>query len=111
MRLSLIRSQKWPDPTADRGKHTIEYALYPHAGTWKEAETVQRGYEYNNPLVTYRSNGSRGKLPVQQSFIKLSPSNLVLTELKKAEDSNAWIVQWYDAKGVETEAELTLPRT
>ncbi|UCE08203.1 MAG: alpha-mannosidase, partial [bacterium] len=30
MRLSLLRSPKWPDPMADMGKHHIEYALFPH---------------------------------------------------------------------------------
>ena len=110
MRLSLLRSPKWPDPTADRGKHSIEYSLYPHAGQWKLAKTVQRGYEFNNPMIVVAAGVHRGSLPASQSFVKLEPSNLVLTTLKKAEDSNAWVVQWYDAVGVETEALLTLPR-
>ena len=46
IRLSLLRSPVWPDPTADRGKHTMEYALYPHAGRWQAARTVRRGYEF-----------------------------------------------------------------
>ena len=51
IRLSLLRSPKWPDPTADRGKHTIEYALYPHAGRWRDAGTFRRGAEYDAPLL------------------------------------------------------------
>jgi len=35
----------------------------------------------------------------------------VLAALKKAEDSSAWIVQWYDAKGEEGIADVTLPFT
>jgi len=38
MRLSLLRSPKWPDPTADRGEHQIEYSLYPHNEDWKESK-------------------------------------------------------------------------
>ncbi|MBI4428527.1 MAG: alpha-mannosidase [Ignavibacteriales bacterium] len=109
MRLSLLRSPKWPDPTADRGKHSIRYALYPHRGTWKDASTVQRGYEFNNPLIVFPASLHKGSLPGVHSFIQLSPSNLVLTTLKKAEDGNAWIVQWYDSKGEDSEAKLTLP--
>ena len=46
---------------------------------------------------------------MENSFIKLNEDNLVLTSVKKAEDSNAWIIQWYDAEGRETEASITLP--
>jgi alpha-mannosidase len=109
MRLSLLRSPKWPDPTADRGKHSIEYALYPHRGTWQEANSLRRGYEFNNPLIVSASDQHKGRLPLVQSFVSLSPSNLVLASIKKCEDSNAWIVQWYDAEGKESEAQLTLP--
>jgi alpha-mannosidase len=110
MRLSLLRSPKWPDPTADRGKHVIEYSLYPHAGTWKEAATIRRGYEYNNPLMATSVDRHSGSLPSTHSFMSLSPPNLVLTTVKRAEDSNAWILQWYDAEGKESEATLQLPR-
>ncbi len=110
MRLSLLRSPKWPDPTADRGDHTIEYALYPHTGNWKQSKTVQRGYEFNNPLVTIITGVHKGKLPKSYSFVKLKPENLILTVVKKAEDSpDAWIFQWYDSKGKDTQAVLTLP--
>jgi alpha-mannosidase len=111
MRLSLLRSPKWPDPTADRGKHSIRYALYPHSKSWQQSSTTQRGYEYNNPMIAIMSDKHKGKLPSSNSLVKLEPANLVLTTIKKAEDDNAWIFQWYDAKGEETDAVLTLPRT
>ncbi len=107
MRLSLLRSPKWPDATADRGKHTIEYALYPHQGSWREAKTVERGYEFNYPLIAALTDAHAGELPQQHSFVQIAPSNLVLTTLKKAEDGDAWIVQWYDAEGKSSDAMLT----
>lgn len=110
MRLSLLRSPKSPDPTADRGKHSIDFALYPHAGTWREANTVERGYEYNYPLMGALTYVHKGDLPALHSFVQISPSNLVLTGLKKAEDGEAWIVQWYDAKGEASEATVTFPK-
>jgi alpha-mannosidase len=51
LRLTLLRSPKWPDAEADMGHHHFHYALYPHAGTWKDALTVRHGYEYNYPLT------------------------------------------------------------
>ncbi len=51
MRLTLLRSPVWPDPQADRGKHTIEYALLPHAGGWQKGGAMRKSYEYNYPLL------------------------------------------------------------
>lgn len=110
LRLSLLRSPRWPDPTADRGRHAIEYALYPHRGDWREAQTVRRGYEFNTPLLALALEKHPGHLPAQHSFVSLEPANLVLAALKQAEDdSAAWVVQWYEANGEAAEAALTLP--
>lgn len=110
MRLSLLRSPNRPDPTADRGDHTIEYALYPHEGDWRRAGTVRRGYEFNTPFLVVRTTRHEGTLPPVHSFLVLSPANLVLASIKQAEDDpRAWILQWYDALGEQSEASLTLP--
>jgi alpha-mannosidase len=111
IRLSLLRSPVWPDPTADRGKHSIQYSLYPHAGKWEDAKTVQRGYEYNTPLIAMITEKQNGPLTSEQVLVKILPDNLILTSIKKAEDTDAWIYQWYDATGVESEATLTLPKS
>jgi alpha-mannosidase len=112
MRLSLLRSPKWPDPTADRGKHSIEYALYPHSGRLDKSVVSRKGYEYNDPLIAVMTDRHKGKNPVRHSFIELQPANLVLATCKKAEDAdNAWIIQWYETKGEDVEATLSLPLT
>ena len=63
LRLTLLRSPKWPDAEADMGHHHFHYALYPHAGTWKEALTVRHGYEYNYPLTAVVTTAHPGSLP------------------------------------------------
>ena len=109
MRLSLLRSPKWPDPTADRGKHEIAFALYPHAGRWQTSATVHRGYEFNTPLLTLMTEPHRGTLAASRSFLSIVPANLVLTSVKKAEEGNAWVLQWYDVLGEPSTAVVTLP--
>ena len=109
MRLSLLRSPKWPDPTADRGEHQIEYSLYPHNGNWKEANSVNKGYNFNYKLIPVLTDVHKGTLPAEYSFVKMNAPNLVLTTFKKAEDSNAFIFQWYESEGKDTEAELEFP--
>lgn len=111
MRLSLLRSPKSPDPLADRGKHTIFYALYPHPGRWENAQTIRRGYEFNAPLIAVQAARQKGSLPLRSSFVRLRPDALVLTSIKKAEESNEWVIQWYNTGGSDADAVLELPRT
>ena len=111
IRLSLLRSPTWPDPLADRGKHTIRYALYPHSGDWRQGSTVQRGYEFNEPLIVKTGEKGNGDLPLHKSFIQLDVANIILSSIKKAEDgSNCWVVQLYESSGNPSSAQLTLPR-
>ncbi len=104
MRLTLLRSPLWPDPMADRGKHQFAYSLYPHKGSWKEADTVQQGYEFNYPLLAFFADPHSGELPSSLSFFKASPSNIVLATIKKAEDRETLVLRLYESEGVETEA-------
>lgn len=102
LRISLLRSPKWPDPNADMGQHEFTYSLYPHGGSWKEADTVRRGYELNVPLLAVVEPPHSGLLPAAHSFVEIAPANVVLTALKKAEDSETWLVRFYEYAGRET---------
>jgi alpha-mannosidase len=109
LRLTLLRSPKWPDPDADMGHHHFHYALYPHAGTWQEALTVRHGYEYNYPLTAVVTTAHPGALPASHSFASVAPENVVLTAVKKAEDANGLIFRIYEWAGKETTAEFHVP--
>jgi alpha-mannosidase len=110
LRLSLLRSPIWPDPDADRGHHHFSFALYPHAKDWKAALTVRHGYEYNyHPTVVVLSSHG-GDLPLEHSFLSVKPENVVLTALKKAEDSNGLIAHVYEFAGQASTVELTIPK-
>ena len=109
LRLTLLRSPKWPDPDADMGHHHFHYALYPHAGTWKEALTVRHGYEYNYPLTAVVTTAHAGSLPAEHSFASVSPENVVLTAVKKAEDADGLIFRVYEWAGKQSTVEFHVP--
>ncbi|MFZ0340458.1 MAG: glycoside hydrolase family 38 C-terminal domain-containing protein [Terracidiphilus sp.] len=109
LRLTLLRSPTWPDPNADQGHHHFHYALYPHAGTWKDALTVRHGWEYDYPLEAVVTTAHAGSLPAEHSFASISPENVVLTAVKKAEDANGLIFRVYEWAGKETTAEFDVP--
>ncbi len=109
MRMTLLRAPTDPDPVADRGFHTFNYALYPHNGDWRVAAIPQRGYDYNYPPVVRIAESHTGKLPVSKSFFSSSPSNVLLTAIKKAEDDSDSVIRLYEASGKNTTATITLP--
>jgi alpha-mannosidase len=109
LRLTLLRGPTWPDPEADQGHHHFHYALYPHAGTWKEANTVRHGWEYNFPLEAVVTTSHYGTLPAQHSFASVSPENVVLTAVKKAEDADGLIFRAYEWAGKSGTAEFHVP--
>jgi len=109
LRLTLLRSPAWPDPEADRGHHHFGYALYPHAGDWKQALTVRHGYEYNYQLQAMQVGAHGGALPLEQSFASVQPENVVLTAMKKAEDSDSLIFHAYEWAGKSGKVTFTIP--
>jgi alpha-mannosidase len=107
LRLTLLRSAEWPDPQADKGLHQFIYSIYPHAGNWQTAKTVQRGYELNRPLRVFSplenielQDANKMSLPPVHQFLKINADNLCLMALKQAEfDQESWILRVYECVG------------
>ncbi|KAI1322210.1 glycoside hydrolase family 38 protein [Xylariaceae sp. FL0255] len=87
MRLSLLRSPKAPDATADMGDHTIRWAILPHQGILGP-DTVRAGYNFNNPMkVLSRKDMDISHLhthPVRLDGDK----SLILDCIKRGEDDH-----------------------
>ena len=109
LRLSLLRSPTWPDPEADRGHHHFSFALYPHGGDWKQALTVRHGYEFNYHLSAIQAAAHTGSMPARHSFVAASSENVVLTAMKKAEDSDGLVFHLYEWAGKSGTIELSVP--
>ncbi|OIP67509.1 MAG: alpha-mannosidase [Oscillatoriales cyanobacterium CG2_30_40_61] len=111
LRLTLLRSSTWPDPDADLGWHQFSYGIYPHGGDWKQAKTVQKGYEFNRPLrvKVYPPRPSTTNLELSggQSFLELGSDHLILMAFKQSETkSQNWILRCYECQGESTRLEL-----
>jgi alpha-mannosidase len=109
LRLTLLRSPTWPDPDADRGTQHFTYEIYPHTGTWKQAQTVHRGWELNTPLTATQVFAHTGSLSPTHSFVAVDNPNVILTAVKKAEDTNALIFRMYESTGTATDVHLHIP--
>ncbi|HWZ01928.1 MAG TPA: glycoside hydrolase family 38 C-terminal domain-containing protein, partial [Edaphobacter sp.] len=109
LRITLLRSATWPDEVADKGRQQFTYALYPHAGTWKQAQTVRRGYELNDPLKAEQVFPHTGTLPAEHSWASIENPNVTLTAIKKAEDSDALVFRMYEWAGTASDVKLHIP--
>jgi alpha-mannosidase len=109
LRLTLLRSPVDPDPLADRGTQHMRYALYPHTGMWQSAQTVHRGYEFDDPMTAEQVFAHAGPLPSENSFASVDNTNVVLAAVKKAEDAHALIFRVYETSGLATEVKLHVP--
>ena len=91
--------------------HIFKYALYPHSGDWRKADTVQVGEEFNNPLVAVQTDVHNGELPGAKSFLEMTNPKLVVSALKlgenplanfaaiKDENQRSLILRFYESQG------------
>ncbi len=110
MRLTLLKSGIEPNPTTDQEEHFFTYSLYPHAGDWKEANTVQMAYNLNVPLYTKVEEAHQGELPKELSMVKLNVNNVIVEVVKKAEDSEDLVIRMYECYNKRTDVTLELFR-
>ena len=123
IRLSLLRSPKWPDPKCDRVApfddrtapfhdrpyHEFTYSFYPHQNDYQKAKTIQKGYELNTPLKhrIVETKNLLSMLPSQESFINLGADNLILMTFKPTEKkSDQYILRFYESHHQSTNLNL-----
>lgn len=94
--LSMLKSGIEPNPDADKEYHEFTYSLYPHVGNWREAGTVMQAFLFNNPFSAVIKENEGGTLAASQSFASVDCNNVVIDNVKKAEDGNEIIIRLYE---------------
>ncbi len=99
-----------PTPDAlELKSYTFEYALQLHDGDWRQAEMYKQAQEFHHLPIAIQAEGN-GDLAPELSFIEISPKNLILSALKKAEDSDEVILRFFETKGEATLARVEVFR-
>ena len=109
IRLTLLKGSVYPDPEADLGDHDFTYILYPHAGSWEEAETPQHALDLNSPLA-WRASSPAAEHPIQHSFLRSAAPNVSLEAIKRAEDGQHIIVRLVERENRHTRTSLVFDR-
>lgn len=111
MKLTLLKSATYPNPDADKEHHVMTYSLYPHAGSWREAKTVQQAYGLNVPPVAVVQKAQQGVLPQRYTLACPDCENVVVEAIKEAQDKEGVILRLYECYNRRTSVTLTLPGT
>ena len=110
--LTLVRASYEPDNNPDEGLHEFTYSLYPHAETWREAGSIQRAAELNQPVVAIVAEPHAGSLQPGQPWLCCESPSVLVSAVKLAEDQPAEemavVVRLYEAHGQAADAALTL---
>jgi alpha-mannosidase len=104
IRLTLVRTPGtrggYPDQgTQDIGHHEFIYGLAGHAGDFRAAQTDWQALRLNQPLLAFQSPKHTGTLGKNFSLMKLSNSRIRVLALKKAEQSDEYIVRLVEMDG------------
>jgi len=102
LNLTLLKAALAPDPSADLGRQSFVYALYPWNGSLLESGVVQQAYELNCP--PWVLPGKAGK----RSLFNLDAPTVILETVKPAEDGSMDIIlRLYEAMRCATHCSLT----
>jgi len=108
LRLTLLRSSYDPDPLPELGEHRIRFGLVPHIGPWSASQATRAAAAFNHPFSVVATTVHTGDLPGSKGFCTVEPENVMLSAIKRAEDSDALILRLYEMEGQATEACVTL---
>ena len=107
--MSLLKSPKHPWKEADmRDDHEIVYALIPHEKPLVASETYEEAWKLNEAL--YYAKGVDRGLPVDAkgSFMEVETKSIVVDALKKAEESNEYVLRVHEERGEQVECLIKL---
>ncbi|MFN3165473.1 MAG: alpha-mannosidase [Phycisphaeraceae bacterium] len=107
MTISLLRSSTYPDPEQDAGRHRFRYAVYPHEGTWREADTPNHARRFCSPVRWARSAKAD---PATPAWVRADKPQVVIDTIKPAEQGEGFIVRLYESHGAKCAATLTCAR-
>ena len=105
LRITLMRGPICPDPTGDIGVSEFRYSFYPHADSWREADTVKLAFAENVRPTAFVLD-SDGK-ETENSFMEIDKDNIVIDAVKLAQDKSGIIVRVYEAETKRVNATLS----
>ena len=84
----------------DFGHHTFTYSIVGHAGDYRAGGAVRKAEVLNQPLRAFVAPRHGGVLGRSFSLVASQNPNVALRALKQAEDSDEYVVRFYETSGL-----------
>lgn len=94
MRLTLLKSTKFPDTDMDMGAHRFTYALLPHTGTVTQGGTIEQSVQLNLPVQVVP-----GAPRDIRRIVKMDSNRVHIDALKKAEKEDCLVLRIHECRG------------
>ena len=92
------------------GDILCRYSFRSHEGGGFEGDAAGFGWGVmNSPLGIWMRGPNNGELPPARSFCSVAPSNVLLQNVKRADDGNGLIVRLAETEGKQTQTRLEVP--
>jgi len=98
----------WMKLSQSLGTNEWRYAILPHTGTWQEGGLYQEAEKFNLPLETAQAGSGGGNLPKELALLEITPSDTILSALKKCEHRDTLIMRLFNPTSREIDAKITL---
>ena len=92
----------------DQGIQTFRMVLVPHTGAWQDAGIVRMAEELTAPVPVLYQGIHKGTRRQVASFLSVDVPDVVVSDVKQAEDGNDLIIRCYETAGRATKASLDL---
>ena len=121
IKMSLIRGPRDMDPRMDHGINEVKYALFAHKGDWRIGETVNKGTEFNRPLLAMQESQHRAEvngwtqniaLPLQRSFYSTDQKNVQISAIKLLQGDwspESIVIRLFETSGTDCLVKVKLP--
>lgn len=95
LRLTLLKSTKYPDTEMDMGEHFFTYSLLPHKGTVSDGGVIEQGVSLNLPVKVIPGAVKNGT----QKLVKINSDSVYIDAVKKADKEDCLILRIHECKG------------
>ncbi len=102
MRLTLLKSGKFPDTEADMGEHFFTYSLLPHAGGVMQGDTLEESVLLNLPAGVSPGLSAEGA----GRLLRFTQGDVVIDAVKKAQKEDCLVVRLHECRGGRALVEL-----
>lgn len=114
---TYVTKEWWPtlrSPEAEMlGKWEFEYAIYAHAGDWKQGNVIHEAEDAMLPMKALQAfheirGDMTGTMPPEQSLVSVDTPMAVTSIIKKADNRYSLIVRLYNPDSKQTTATIKL---